>query len=216
MEYNTNDRLEFLKFQLDEDAQTYFGELDYYLKDGIHIQEFGDQIPFYRFLKKHKNDLNSYYNYFYGIELKEENLNSDSYFFLDFNTSNRGSVPTPYRDILKNEYVIIGLIMYKIIFYEGNIELDSVSTLQEMIRNDYEQYKEGLVKLIAQSSGDIKIDDDDLKIDNAVYNALRNFRRLGWIELKQDYFQPKASFQRINSIYEDIVPRIDEIIANYT
>ncbi|MDJ0644488.1 MAG: hypothetical protein QNJ57_00755, partial [Flavobacteriaceae bacterium] len=195
MEHSITGALSFLKFYFDKDAETYFGELDYYLKDGVHIQEYGDQIPYYRFLKRHKEDLDSYYDYYYGIHLKEENLQSDSYFFLDFNTASRGNIPSPYRDVLKNEYIIIGLIMYKIIYYEGNIELDSVSKLQEMIRNDYEEYKDGLVKLIAQSSGDLKIDDDDERIDNVVYTALKNFRRLGWLDLKQDYFQPRASFQ---------------------
>ncbi len=215
MEHNTNGILSFLNFQRDPDAQIYFGQLDYYLKDGIHIQEYGDQIDYYKFLKKYKDELNDYYEYFYGISLKEENVQSDSYFFLDFNTSSRGKIPSPYRDVLKNKYIIIGLIMYKAIFYEGNVELNSLATLQEMIRNDYEQYKEGLIRLLAQSSGDVKLDDDDKMIDNTVLAALQNFKRLGWIELNQDHFETRASFQRINTIYEDIIPKIDDIIISY-
>lgn len=215
MEHDTNGTLSFLNFQRDPDAQIYFGQLDYYLKDGIHIQEYGDQIDYYKFLKKHKDELNDYYEYFYGISLKEENVQSDSYFFLDFNTSSRGKIPSPYRDVLKNKYIIIGLIMYKAIFYEGNVELNSLATLQEMIRNDYEQYKEGLIRLLAQSSGDVKLDDDDKMIDNTVLAALQNFKRLGWIELNQDHFETRASFQRINTIYEDIIPKIDDIIISY-
>ncbi|MAP56076.1 MULTISPECIES: condensin complex protein MksE [Flavobacteriaceae] len=215
MEHNSNGTLEFLKFYEDPDAPTYFGELDYYLKDGIHIQEYGDQINYYKFLKKHKEDLNKYYQHFYGIHLMEENLQSDSYFFLNFNTSNRGKIPSSHRDVLKNKYIIVGIIMYKIIFYEGNVELNSLAALQEMIRNDYEEYKEGLIRLFAQSSGDVKIDDDDKMIDNVVLAALQNFKRLGWIDLDQDYFETRPSFQRINTIYEDIIPKIDDIIASY-
>lgn len=215
MEHNTSGTLDFLKFQIDPDAQTYFGELDYYLKDGIHIQEYGDQIPYFRFLKKHKPDLEKYYPYFYGIYLKEENLEADSYFFLDFNTASRGKIPWTYRDTLKNEYAIVGIIMYKIIFYEGNLELNSLSKLQEMIRNDYEEYKEGLIRLLAQSSGDVKIDDDDERIDTVVHNALKSFRRLGWIDLDQDHFETRASFNRINSVYDKVILDIDKIIANY-
>lgn len=215
MEHDSDGKLDFLRFQLAPDAQTYFGEVDYFLKDGIHIQEYGDQIPYYRFLKKHKSHLEQYYPYFYGIHLKEENLEADSYFFLDFNTASRGKIPWTYRDTLKNEYAIIGIITYKIIFYEGNLELNSISKLQEMIRNDYEEYKEGLIRLLAQSSGDVKIDDDDERIDAVVLNALKNFKRLGWMDLDQDYFEPRTSFNRINSVYEEQIKDIDNIIASY-
>ena len=215
MEHDSSTALDFLKFLADPDAQKYFGELDYYLKDGIHIQEYGDQIPYYKFLQRNKYNLDKYYEYYYGINLKEESLQSDSYFFLDFNTSSRGKLPSAYRDVLKNKYIIVGLIMYKIIFYEGNLELNSVSGLQEMIRKDYEEYKEGLIRLLAQSSSDVKLDDDDDKIDAVVLTALQNFRRLGWIILDHDYFETKASFQRINTVYEDIIPKIDDIIASY-
>ncbi len=215
MEHNSEGTLDFLKFQIDPDAQLYFGEVDYYLKDGIHIQQYGDQIPYYWFLKKHKQHLEKYYSYFYGIHLKEENLEADSYFFLDFNTTSRGKIPWTYRDTLKNEYAIIGIITYKIIFHEGNLELNSVSKLQEMIRNDYEEYKEGLIRLLAQSRGDIKIDDDDERIDTVVYNALKNFKRLGWMDLDKDYFEPRTSFNRINSVYEKQIRDIDKIIASY-
>ncbi|MDO1501678.1 hypothetical protein Q2T40_16200 [Winogradskyella maritima] len=215
MEYNINGTLDFLKFLAAPDARTYFGEVDYYLKDGIHIQEYGDQILYYRFLKKHRTDLEEFYTYYYGIQLKEENTEGDSYFFLDFNKSSRIKIPWTYRDILKNEYAIIGIITYKIIYHEGNVELNSISQLQEMIRNDYEEYKEGLIKLLAQSGSDIKLSDDDERIDSVVHNALRSFKRLGWMDIDNDYFEPRVSFNRINSVYEKQIKDIDNIIANY-
>lgn len=215
MEYSTNGALDFLKFLATPEAQTYFGETDYYLKDGIHIQEYGDQISYYRFLKKHKDDLEQFYTYYYGIKLVEENTEGDSFFYLDFNKSSRIKIPWTYRDVLKNEYAIIGIITYKIIYHEGNLELNSISQLQEMIRNDYEEYKEGLIKLLAQSGSDLKLSDEDERIDAVVYNALKSFKRLGWMDVKDDYFEPRISFNRINSVYEKQIRDIDTIIANY-
>jgi chromosome condensin MukBEF MukE localization factor len=215
MEHDTIGTFDFLKFLATPEAQTYFGEADYYLKDGIHIQEYGEQISYYRFLKKHKDELEQFYTYYYGIKLVEENTEGDSFFYLDFNKSSRIKIPWTYRDVLKNEYAIIGIITYKVIYHEGNVELNSVSKLQEMIRNDYEEYKEGLVKLLAQSGSDIKLSDDDERIDSVVQNALRSFKRLGWMDVNDDYFEPRISFNRINSVYEKQIKDIDNIIANY-
>jgi chromosome condensin MukBEF MukE localization factor len=215
MENDTNGKLNFLKFLAEPDAQNFFGEVDYYLKDGIHIQEYGYQIPYYRFLRKHRDNLEQFYTHYYGIKLVEENTEGDSYFFLDFNKSSRIKIPWTYRDVLKNEYAIIGIITYKIIYHEGNLELNSISQLQEMIRNDYEEYKEGLIKLLAQSGSDIKLSDDDDRIDAVVHNALKSFKRLGWMDIDQDYFEPRISFNRINLVYEKQIKDIDNIIANY-
>ena len=215
MEHDNNRTLDFLKFLATPDAQSYFGEVDYYLKDGIHIQEYDDQISYYRFLRKHKDDLKAFYTYYYGVKLVEENTEGDSYFYLDFNKSSRIKIPWTYRDVLKNEYAIIGIITHKIIYHEGNLELNSIAQLQEMIRNDYEEYKEGLIKLLAQSGSDIKLSDDDERIDAVVHNALKSFKRLGWMDIDHDYFEPRTSFNRINSVYEKQIKDIDNIIANY-
>jgi len=215
MENDHLPKLKYLDFFKDEDSVAYFGQLDYLLKDGVHIQEYGNQISYYRFLKKHKDSLNLYYERFYGISLKEENEQSDSYFFLDFNTSSRGNISQAFRENLKNEYIIIGLIMYKILFLEGNVELISIQKLKETIRNDYQEFKPGLRKLIAQSTVEKDNFDDDEAIDNVIDRALKQFRKLAWLDYKGDIFEPRTSFHRIISIYEDVILRIDEIIESY-
>lgn len=215
MENDYIPELKYLDFLKSEDAIAYFGQLDYLLKDGVHFQDYGTQIPYYRFLKKHKISINLYYERFFGISLKEENEQSDSYFFLDFNTSSRGNITQAFRENLKNEYIIIGLIIYKILFLEGNVELVSIKKLKETIRNDYQEFKPGLRKLIAQSTVEKDNFDDDEDIDNSVDRALKQFRKLAWLDYKEDTFESRASFHRIISIYEDVIMRIDEIIESY-
>ncbi|MFC4634648.1 hypothetical protein ACFO3O_12055 [Dokdonia ponticola] len=215
MENNDISEVEYLKFLKEEDAIQYFGRLDYLLKDGVHIQEDADQIPYYRFLKENKNSIREYYERFFGISLKEENKETDSYFFLDFNDSSRGSIPQPFRDILKNDYIIIGLIIYKILFLERNLELTSIQKLKQTIRNDYQEFKPGLRKLVAQSTTDKDNFDDDEAIDNAIDRALKQFRKLAWLDYKGDTFESRASFHRITTLYEDIIPKIDTIIKSY-
>ncbi|MCT4629605.1 hypothetical protein [Winogradskyella sp.] len=215
MENNDSSEIKYLTFLRDEDAMQYFGKLDYALKDGEHFQNYGSQIPYYRFLKKHKNSINSYYERFYGISLKEENMQADSFFFLDFNDSSRGSISQAFRDHLKNEFIIIGLIMYKILFLEGNLELSSIQKLKQTIRNDYDEFKPGLRKLIAQSSADKDNFEDDEAIDNTIDRALKHFRKLAWLDYKGDEFELRVSFHRIINLYEDVIPKIDTIIESY-
>jgi len=59
MENNDISEIEYLKFLKEEEAIQYFGQLDYLLKDGVHFQDYGDQIPYYNFLKK-KSRINLY------------------------------------------------------------------------------------------------------------------------------------------------------------
>ncbi|SFZ80260.1 condensin complex protein MksE [Tenacibaculum maritimum] len=215
MENNDISEIEYLDFLKEEDAIQYFGKLDYLLKDGTHFQCYGDQIPYYRFLKKNKKSIKAFYQRFYGIILKEENKESDSYFFLDFNDSSRGNIPQSFRDILKNDYIIIGLIMYKILHSEKNLELTSIIKLKQTIRNDYQSFKPGLIKLIAQSTADKDNFNDDETIDNAIERALKQFRKLAWLDYKGDTFELRASFHRIITLYEDIIPKIDTVIESY-
>jgi hypothetical protein len=215
MENNDISEIEYLNFLKEEDAIQHFGKLDYLLKDGMHFQDHGDQIPYYRFLRKNKKSMKAFYLRFYGITLKEENKEADSYFFLDFNDSSRGNILQPFRDILKNDYIIIGLVMYKILHSEKNLELNSIEKLKQTIRNDYQAFKPGLIKLIAQSTANKDNFDDDEAIDNAIDRALRQFRKLAWLDYKGDTFELRASFHRVITLYEDIIPKIDTIIESY-
>lgn len=82
MENDHIPELKYLDFFKDEDAVAYFGQLGYLLKDGVHIQEEVNQIPYYRFLKKHKDSLNLYYERFFGISLKKKMSNQTLTFSL--------------------------------------------------------------------------------------------------------------------------------------
>ena len=196
-------------------SQRVFSKLDYALKDGIHIQRQGSDPELFTYLEKYAEKLQPYYRDLFGVRLEKRGEDDQKYYYLDYHSLGQSGIPENHRRQIKNEYIIIGLIIYKIIYFDGNLELNSVSALKQKITLDYEEYEGGLLRLIAKSSEKGKLQADDMEIDSVVDSALNQFARLGWIERSGDYFEPLASFQRLLYIYEDVIKNIDQIIARY-
>lgn len=196
-------------------SQQVFSKLDYALKDGIHIQRQGSDPELYAYLKKYEDSLQRYYRNLFGVRLEKRGEDDQLYYYLDYHSADQSSIPENHKRQVKNEYIIIGLIVYKIIYFAGNLELSSVSELKKKITLDYEEYENGLLRLIAKSSEKAKLQADDVEIDNMVDSALNQFVRLGWMERNGDYFEPLPSFQRLLYVYEDVIQNIDQIIARY-
>lgn len=196
-------------------SQQVFSKLDYALKDGIHIQRQGSDPELYAYLKKYEDSLQKYYRNLFGVRLEKRGEDDQLYYYLDYHSVDQSSIPENHKRQVKNEYIIIGLIVYKIIYFAGNLELSSVSELKKKIALDYEEYENGLLRLIAKSSEKAKLQADDVEIDNMVDSALNQFVRLGWMERNGDYFEPLPSFQRLLYVYEDVIQNIDQIIARY-
>lgn len=215
MENNNQDYLKRFDFLLDRNAEKIFGKLDFKLKDGEHIQDHGDGSRFLSYIDKYKESLNDYYSSFFGIKLREGGESSERFYFLDFHSDDRKNIPESNRYTVKNEYIIIGLIIYKIIFFEGNIELTSIKKLKKTIRNDYEEYQEGLLKVIVKSNETGRLKGDDDQIDKTIQRTLEQFKKLRWMDVDGDFFQPLPSFHRILSLYGDIIKNIDNIIKTY-
>lgn len=196
-------------------SQKVFSKLDYALKDGIHIQRKGSDPEMYAYLEKYADSLQPYYRDLFSVPLEKRGEDDQQYYYLDYHLVEHAGIPENHRRQVKNEHIIIGLIVYKIIYFDGNLELNSVSELKKKITLDYEEYEGGLLKLIAKSSEKAKLQADDVAIDSVVDSALNQFVRLGWMELSGDYFEPLASFQRLLYVYEDVIRDIDQIITRY-
>lgn len=196
-------------------SQEIFGKLDYALKDGVHIQRQGSDPELYAYLEKYVENLQPYYRDLFGVRLEKRGEDDQQYYYLDYHSAEQSGIPESHKRQVKNEYIIIGLIVYKIIYFDGNLELNSVSELKKKITLDYEEYESGLLRLIAKSSEKGKLQTDDIEIDNVVDSALNQFVRLGWMERIEDHFEPLASFQRLLYVYEDVIRNIDQIIARY-
>ncbi|MDQ3099903.1 MAG: hypothetical protein M3R08_00830 [Bacteroidota bacterium] len=196
-------------------SQQVFSRLDYALKDGMHIQRQSSDPELYAYLEKYVSSLQPYYRNLFGVTLEKRGEDDQRYYYLDYKSAEQSGIPQNHKRQVKNEYIIIGLIVYKIIYFDSNLELDSVTELKRKITLDYEEYEGGLLRLIAKSSENAKLQADDMDIDSMVDSALNQFVRLGWMERNGDHFEPLASFQRLLYVYEDVIKNIDQIVARY-
>jgi chromosome condensin MukBEF MukE localization factor len=210
---NVDNKVTMSDFLYAENASELFSEIDYHLKGGVHFQNQGLQIRHFKFIVKNDESLRLYYREFFDLELTEKGEAPNNYFYLDFNGNNRGGVPQRYRDIMKSEHVIVGFIIYKIIFIDRNIDIDSIQKLKEKIRIEYEDYKPGIYRLIAKSRNITPGNLNDNAIDITVQSALEEFKKIGWIDLNKDEFSPLPAFNRLIEVYEDYIVNIDETLS---
>lgn len=209
---NVNNKATVSDFLYAENAKEFFAEIDYLLKDGMHFQKQGNQIRYFNFIDKNIDSLKLYYQDFFDVELSEGGEKPNNYFFLDFFGNSRGNISPRHREILKSEYVIIGFIIYKIIYIDKEIDLDSVQKLKEKIRIEYEDYKPGIYRLIAKSRNITPGNLNDNAIDTTIQSTLEEFRKIGWIELSKDEFGLLPAFDRLIKVYEEYILNIDETL----
>lgn len=209
---NVDNKTTISDFLYAENTKELFAEIDYLLKDGMHFQKQGNQIRHFNFIDKNIDSLRLYYQDFFDVELSEGGEKPNNYFYLDFYGNSRGNISSRHREILKSEYVIIGFIIYKIIYIDKEIDLDSVQKLKEKIRIEYEDYKPGIYRLIAKSRNTTPGNLNDNTIDNTTQSALEEFRKIGWIELSKDEFSLLPAFDRLIKVYEEYILNIDETL----
>lgn len=207
--------IESWTFLMDEDATGLFGKIDYKLKDGFHFQNIQGQYDAFRFIQNNEESLKLYYLNFFGIQLQSGGVGIEKYYYLNFTTTSRGNIDLEHRYFLKSEFVIVGFLVYKIVYIDRNIELNSVRKLQNMISRDYETLRPGLYKLIAKIKKEKVTEMNNEKVDFVVLDALREFDKLGWINLENDFFDINPSFMRLIKLYEDYINNIDELIQSH-
>lgn len=203
-------------FFADPEAPQIFAHLDYALKEGVHIQNVVTQSDWFRFLVKYEVSLKDYYQEFYQVFLDHGGESSEKYYFLSFGAGSRGNISAEHRHFMQNEYVIVAFMLYKIVFIDGYVELHSVKQLQRLIRLEYEDLKPGLYRTLAKAkrTNPTRMNDDSL--DKIVHDALREFSKIGWVALDNDYFDTQHSFQRIHKIYGDYINGLEEWLKSNT
>lgn len=209
---NVNYQNIIVDFLQDDEAKEIFAQIDYLLKDGMHFQNFGNQIRQFAYIKRNITSLKNYYHNFFGVLLTEGGESPDNYFFLDFYGVDRGKISVKNRNILKSEYVIIGFIIYKIIYIDRDVLLDSVQKLKEKIRIDYDDYKRGIYYLIAKSKNIGPGNVNDVILDTVVQSALQEFKKIGWLSLEGDEFSLLPAYDRLIKIYEEYILDIDNTL----
>ena len=209
---NESNKVSLSSFMYSANSEELFATIDYALKDGVHFQREGKQIKLYNFISQNEESLKMYYNTFFKINLVKGGEDNASYYYLDFINSDRGNISEKHRHILKSEYVIIGFLIYKIMFIDREIGLDSAQKLKEKIRLECDEYKQGIYSLIAKSKNINPGNYNDDIIDKTIQSALEEFKKIGWITLEKDEFHTLPAFDRLIKVYEEYIINIDETL----
>ena len=200
-----------LVFFLSPDAEDIFAELDYTLKNGVHIQRTQEKL--FDFVSENISSLKAFYSKYYELNFDSFGENTEKVYFLDFfkqSRNNRQGLQGQY-EFLDNQYVLVGFLIFKIQFIDKNLEnleLNSVNELKKLIRKiDYSGLKEDILRTLALSSRTRQQEGDDNKIDGVIEKALNEFKQLGWITLNGDFFETLPAFHRIHHVYQDEINR---------
>ncbi|MGZ4054019.1 MAG: condensin complex protein MksE [Bacteroidia bacterium] len=204
-------------FFKDPEAINVFGKMDYELKSSKHIQFLHpEQEDMYAFIKKHYIELNNYYQNFFQVNLEYSGVETDTYYYLDFDGNNRGEIPSGQRDFLTEEHLIIGIFACKIYNIDFNAEESSLRIFRKLMREEYEEYKDDLYRLLAHTKNQIYTGDDDFEVDKSISSAFKIFKKLGWVYFKnEDQFVIMPSLERLRKLYAREISDIQGLAASY-
>ena len=216
MDNEDNTSVGYTDFLQSPDAVDIFGELDIKLKDGFHYSKVEGQYDFFRFIEQYEDSLTLYYERFFGVPLQRGGEGDEIYYHLEFTGLTRGAIDIEHRYFMKNEYIIIGILLYKVIFIDKNFELSSIRKFQDAIKRDYEELRPDLYRLLAKARKETPSQFSDEKLDETILSAFKEFEKIGWIKLDLDDFQLFPAFQRLNKVFGEYINSIDEIIKNWS
>lgn len=192
-----------------------FALLDYALKDGVHIQNYGKQKDLFLYLCRYYPTLKTYYNNFWGLELEDGGTESERYFYLQVNADKKNRIPQNHKHVLSKEHIIIGLLLYKVYYIDCNLELNSLKKFQKKIRVEYLDLKPGIVRVLAKAKREraTKLNDD--KVDSIIKSAFEEFRKMCWISMENDdTFEMLPSFHRLTKEFATTINSIDDILKD--
>lgn len=212
-----SEKIDHYAFLYEKKAMSVFAKLDYALRGGFHIQrEYPTDANLFRFLNENFKSLQNYYKDFFNLKLVKEGNEFNQYFYLDLNEDGKSNIPSDYRDYLKNEHIILGMLFLKMYKLDGNIELDSISEFTSLLYEEYEEEKNALRKLINDSSSDKGSDLNDQKFDEVIKKSFVKFGELGWLvwedEDAKNKFKIMPSFERLRNAYQPQIETIDNLI----
>ncbi len=209
---NANSSYPFLNT---EQAKKYFADTDIALKQGRHIQDFGNDIRLFSFIDEYfDKGLDDYYKQFFGMNLVKDSSDNEKFYYLDFPEDGRGKFGKENRSKeLEDDKVIFAILflnLYKEKFFEQ----------KEFQWQELEQaFKEGEHKDLWQNIlyGKIKPNytpKEELDVKDKVRKILTEFEKLGWINFKNPeevQFEILPSIERMGKLYEDVINNVESL-----
>lgn len=203
------------------DSEECFGICDYELRQGRHIQrDHIEQRKIWDYLTNYEADLRDFYGRFFNLSLEVMDQDLNRYYFLDFRRHDservaKNPIPGNWRDKLTKPSIIIAVLLWKIIYSDGHIELGTIDQFIKLVQDDYGQTKKDIYRLFAKSRNDNVTGNDDQTIAEFMRKNFKDLDNLAWIHLHEDgnTFDVQSSLNRVFKLYQDEIRNIDKIIA---
>ncbi|MFH1004326.1 MAG: hypothetical protein V1781_02355 [Bacteroidota bacterium] len=209
-----NPPYEFLK---SERAKKYFADMDFALRQGQHIQNFGNNMKVWDFINDYYDKgLTKYYEELFGVYLRKDQNERDIYFYLEFPEDSKGKFGYERTYTLEDRHVIFAILLL-------NIYKDKFFEAKEVHCEDLEYYieesenKELWQKLLY---GEVKHNytpNEKDEVKRKIERIINSFERLGWIRwMNQDklHFEIMPSIDRVAKLYTSEINNV-ELITEY-
>jgi hypothetical protein len=208
--------LDHTSFLKDAEAPSTFAGLHDQLRAGTHIQfAHPEQEEQFRFIERNFDSLAQYYKLIYKVRLEFGGAETDTYFYIDFEDGRRGEIKE--REFLSGEHLLIGVFMCKVYNIDFSAHESSVLTFVSLLKTEYEHYKDGFYRFLAQTRKETYTGEDDINLEKAIRGALNTFKNLGWLYFKNDeQFVVMPSLERLRKLYADEINNPQKLVLPNT
>ena len=194
-------------------AVKFFAETDFVLKQGRHIQQYGQDAKLFDYVYDNYEDLAKYYEALFAVHLRKENNERDEYFYLDFPEDGHGRfIKDRYKE-LEPRHVIFGILLLNV-YKERSFEKKEMKWEQLEQLFEESESRELWQKLLY---GEVKRNytpNEKDEVKRRAENILNFFDRLGWIEWidsENFHFEIMPSIDRIAKLYAQVIANVDLI-----
>jgi hypothetical protein len=190
-----------------------FAETDFLLRSGVHIQNHKSQRKIYEFIEDNIGPLKYFYERLYKAKLHGQPTADNMYFYLDA-TESLNKILNKIK--LDQETTLFAIFLFWLHKVEKRFSF--YLTKQELIEvlNTNHKIKPHIHKLYFASEKE-----DTLSVqktlEGLVNRSLIKLEKLGWVYFPEDNekFEILPAFERIATIYSEVIYDIDNIKTNY-
>ncbi|MDR0232106.1 MAG: chromosome partition protein MukE [Dysgonamonadaceae bacterium] len=207
---NANTEYQFLN---SDDAIKYFADADIALKQGRHIQNYGNDTQIFYFIDEYfDKGLEEYYAIFWLMKLTKDSNDNERFYYLEPPEGSRAKFGNRFKE-LEGEKIIFAILLL-------NLEKEKYFEEKEFSWQELEQiFKESenktlWKKLLFGKDKENYTPTEEQNVKKKVRQILSDFEKLGWIVMKSEdemQFDILPSIARIGRLYADVINNIETI-----
>jgi chromosome condensin MukBEF MukE localization factor len=209
---NANTEYQFLN---SEDAMKYFADADIALKQGRHIQNYGNDTQIFYFIDEYfDKGLEDYYSNFWWMNLVRDSNDNERFYYLDFPEGSRAKFGKENRfKELEGDKVIFAILLLNL-YNEKFFEEKKISwqELEQIVKES--ENKSFWKKLLFGKDKENYTPTEEQNVKDKVRRILGDFEKLGWIVMQDEdemKFEVLPSIARISRLYADVINNIESI-----